>query len=351
MDIMLTSNGGASWKKVGALPLLLDTPISGGSKTYEQMFDLIFRSSNEIMFSTAVRLNPPSQQGDIFGLLYETSDAGTSWDGFYGLGAPIRKFFRISDTEVFGFGVGMWNSGEANYFLAPGYFLWRNDSQEIGHLGDSLLRVDGAFIDRDSIYLSYRDTLYRSDRSLDLWKRVENYAGPSVRFNSTTLVIGSIRSTDNGETWSTIDLPSGKRFGSTVGVGWIMGAELYKSVDAAASWRRVDFAPLFREIHTIDSAVAYGHDTDGILYRTVSGGWKLDVTSLPTPVRQLKLYPNPAANTVVASTAVLWFDLLGRNYSVLSEKLGDEYRYDVSALNAGAYVVRFEGGSQIVIVQ
>jgi hypothetical protein len=104
------------------------------------------------------------------------------------------------------------------------------------------------------------------------------------------------------------------------------------------------------DIKTVTRDVAFGHGNDSIIYRTSTGGLQLDVTTSETEPHSVTLYPNPATYFLRSQKKITWFDLLGRSYDVPSESLDDEYRYDVRELNPGVYIVRFEGGSQMVVV-
>lgn len=354
-DLMFSSNAGNSWSKIGAIPRLVDTAYGSGHLTYN-FYDLHVSSDDDMLLSASKRFGQYPGWGDINGSIYVTTDGGINWesrkssvDGPWG-SAPVTKFFGLPNSEIFGFGPSTPNNSEVDVMLPPVYCFWRDDSLDVGNLRDSHYMATDATVAGTFIFLINRDTLYRNDINWGAWQPIMPVTGEIVSFDLRTLVVGNMRTSDNGETWNSANTPGGQLFGSSVGVGWAVGDELYKSVDAGQSWRRIDHAPRLWDITTIDSSVAYARGADGTLYRTVTGGWKLSVPPSRSPVG-LQIYPNPALDAVFASQPLKWFDALGRSYAIPFVIDGDTYRYDVTGLNAGIYLTKGDQSACTVVIR
>jgi hypothetical protein len=136
-------------------------------------------------------------------------------------------------------------------------------------------------------------------------------------------------------------------------IPWDRGGESYIALDGG--WNESDFL----KEGMILSIVESDKDYDGVIYREVNretfyySGAQITLAAIQPFAPEIKVYPNPASNTVYFSlgdetlsrTEIKIIDLSGK--TMIIKTLDHEGSIDISSLNNGLYLIQIKTGEKV----
>lgn len=191
---------------------------------------------------------------------------------------------------------------------------------------------------------------------LNTQHKVNNVYFPSAAIGYAVADSGFVYKTiDNGITWSEIQLPTQRNLYAVHflnnNAGYVGGAygALFKTIDGGISWNMEvsNDTQGIGMVKMVNDSTAYFSDYKNIYKNNYS-----NINSIKSPKEkgEIKIFPNPASNelNVLASTSgeidVVIYDLNGNN--VLSQKLTDDRKLNISELAEGVYTLLVKSAKQ-----
>jgi hypothetical protein len=361
-DLMLTTDGGASWNKKGAIPWLNDSS-DGSTRIVYTLNSLFFLDGAHGLLTGSSLLQQVGGSGssDVVPFAYMTTNGGVSWtpkampEEVLPV-SPITAVYRISGSKAFAFGYSVYNHPERNFLLNAANFIYDGDSLIPYYtprpwIANAVAVHDTTVVELLGLNGPYGSAFRRRLKDTAWTDLGKTLIWPIEYLAKDVLISYESISRDDGDTWEPAGITPGLVYANGRGVGIAATAtDWLKTVDTGKTWHSFPNPQGISNLTVFDSSLIYGIGYPNLLYKTGSGGWKLNVMYSPS-ASLINVYPNPASNSVISPYRLTWHDQLGRVHSPSSEQSVDGFTYDVSALSAGSYTVRHGDRSQLVIVR
>jgi hypothetical protein len=293
-------------------------------------------------------------------ITYRTSNDGANWNEFTG-GA-----IGVDDSDLFSY---------YRHFQIGPYFARSTDS---GVTWDSVANFYGLYFASigNCDLAAASNGLWHSTNHGSTWALVAYPLSPPVTFAVVDTVVfagsstgnpGLARSNDSGATWTQIPFPHAVTALATDGKHlWAgtMDSGVYISTDTGQHWRNVSdglkyylqvTAMAVYDTMMVVATVSPGTQNYWEAWRPISEMVDTTQSAVTEALKSdlaLSIFPNPASGaatislTGAPSANVEIFDVLGRE--VASFSVAGSYEWQMSALPAGAYIVRAEVGGSVL---
>lgn len=336
--LIKSTNGGINWNHTGfnETAVLKDIEFTGGNTGYVCGWNFL-----------------------AMGLIYKTTDLGLSWINQFRDSAQLNTINFINSQTG-------WAGGKNGKFLKTnnGGTNWVTTVFQDTAINKILfLNINTGFICSRKIF--------KTTNSGSTWYQVSNMPATHIQFTGNTVFAISRsnnvnffnKSTDMGETWSSMSLGNGTNpsfYFANAETGWLSnGSYIRRTSNGGANWINQPYneqGTAILNMHFTDTEHGWVVGNYGFIMRTVSGGIGITQVSsqIPEKVFLLQNYPNPfnpvtkikfdIPASVVTSHRVVSlrvYDILGKEMALLvNEELKPgtyEIEWDASNFPSGVY--------------